>query len=402
MFAARLHPVMNRSGQVAGPCGTAAPGGVIAKAADGIRRLHDSATTDITQPRAAGPHADRRCHRRLYHPADGAPGPGGWATTNHTAITKQFLPLGHSATRPLGHFPKATWPLDHFRFAFTIVELLVVLSLMGILVTLAWPTLQNLTGSNRLESAVGSVSVAAKAMRNLATRPFPSAADEVTNAAYDGTAMVFIREPGTLDLRIRLTYNNQHAKRTSTGEFLESLIPARNGFTDLHGITDFGVPDPIRIPNGMAVAGIIAPTSTDPHLVDLPFALRFSFPTGQLLALTNTITANLDQLTYYDYRGKTVDVGGGRSYQAGNGLFTNDEGLFNVIGVVVYDIAKARTAGFFRNPIGSDPVRVPYQLLVNGSDEVTVTLAQLVNQADGRVIFFSRYSGAAVIEGAQR
>ena len=59
--ADRSGQVADRSGQVAEPCGTAASRGVIAKAADGIRRLHDSATADIIQPRAppppgAGPH----------------------------------------------------------------------------------------------------------------------------------------------------------------------------------------------------------------------------------------------------------------------------------------------------------------------------------------------------------
>ncbi len=402
MMRARLHPA--RSGQVA-----QWPSGQVQNTKPRTSRLRRGLGYLTNWP-SGQVQAIRNDDAEGFSPglftSDQSPTPSG---PEGLGVISPTPSLGHSATRPLDHFGAS---FGHFRFAFTIVELLVVLALMAVLVTLAWPTLRNLTGSNRIESAVNSVSVAAKAMRTLAPRPFLSASEEVTNAAYDGTAMVFIREPGTLDLRIRLTYNNQHAQRSVGAiRFLESMLPGppdygpRNGFTDLHGFTDFGVPDPIRIPNGMAVAGIIAPTTATPHLADLPFAVRYSYPNGHLLALSPdapTGATGTDQRTYYDYLGKTVNVGGGRSYQLPDGFFNNNEALTNAIGVVVYDMAKARAAGLFRDPANNDPIRVPYQLLVNGSDEVTVTLEQLVSDADGRVIFFSRYSGAAVMEGAQR
>ena len=125
-----------------------------------------------------------------------------------------------------------SYPSKTSRGAFTIIELLVVVSIMMALMALMFPYLRGMVRSIQLSSAFNTVSSTGDQARTYATQLQIADADRawprVPGADFTGVAMV-VSHTG----EIRLTWNNQFAKRTGlpSPSFLETAN--FNGYCNL-------------------------------------------------------------------------------------------------------------------------------------------------------------------------
>ncbi|MEM9916078.1 MAG: prepilin-type N-terminal cleavage/methylation domain-containing protein [Planctomycetota bacterium] len=167
------------------------------------------------------------------------------------------------------------------RRAFSIIELLVVISIIALLTAISFPFLKNSLQSTAVNAAAGQVSNALSAARVYATRdtPFISAkrvgstlrTAQDNGDGYSGTIVLFAP-----DNSLRIMENDQNAYDpsnlgTSDG-WLELQVPALNGYTPLAEFED------IRYPGRVQMLGIVR-TGVGPYDVQLlppPFAIRFN------------------------------------------------------------------------------------------------------------------------------
>lgn len=170
----------------------------------------------------------------------------------------------------------------HFRDprGFSLIELLVVISLISIMVGLSFPTLSALREGNKIAAATNTVSVAVDAARFLAITSNDFTLTGLPGGypgSYDGSAIIF-----TPSGECRLVVNDQ-AAQNGAGRFYElydqdptypSFPEKRNAFKDVPGR------DYIIMPPGTDVAGMRRNgpvTATDPGIVFIapPFAVMF-------------------------------------------------------------------------------------------------------------------------------
>ena len=184
------------------------------------------------------------------------------------------------------------------RKAFTLIEMLVVISIVGILVGIAIPVIGRMSDSNQMSSGVNTVSLAAETTRRLAESRnydvgFP------LNAEYDGAAMI-IAPSG----EIRLTINHLTAQRPGgayTEEQTQGTLPPGsrpwNAYRDAAGF------DYIQLPGGVDIYGINR-AGAGVVFMPPPFAVRFD-QSGRLISGSSLQQASppgsVDRLVFYDH-----------------------------------------------------------------------------------------------------
>lgn len=184
-------------------------------------------------------------------------------------------------TRTAHRRPSRGRPTRPRRAAFSIIELLVVISIIALLSAISFPFLKNSLQSTAVNAAAGQVSNSLSAARVYATRdqPFISAkrvgstlrTAQDNGDGYSGTIVLF-----GPDNSLRVMANDQNAYdpvnlATSAG-WLELQVPPLNGYTPIPDFED------IRYPGRVQMLGIVR-TGNGPYDVQLlppPFAIRFA------------------------------------------------------------------------------------------------------------------------------
>ncbi len=167
------------------------------------------------------------------------------------------------------------------RAAFSLIELIVVISLISLLLVISFPFLKTTLQSTAVNAAAGQVSNSLSAARVYATRNKSFVAARRVGATlrtssgngdgYSGTIVLFAP-----DNSLRVMENDQNAYDpanlvTSAG-WLELQVPPLNGYTPVPDLED------IRYPGRVQMLGIVR-TGNGPYdiqLVPPPFAIRFN------------------------------------------------------------------------------------------------------------------------------
>lgn len=181
--------------------------------------------------------------------------------------------------------------------AFSLIELLVTISIIAAMVGLSFPLIGAMRDAGRVASATNTVSVAVDAARFLAVTENGFSIGTLPGGqtgTYDGTAIVF-----TPSGECRLVVNEQQAYSTG-GTSLEVGYTGvtRNGYIDVEGR------DYIIMPSGSAVAGMRR-TGSAADVSGLtfyapPFAMAFD-ENGKLVAKSTSGT--VDGNVYYNSDG---------------------------------------------------------------------------------------------------
>ncbi len=277
---------------------------------------------------------------------------------------------------------------------FSIVELLVSISIIGLIIGIAFPVISVLTTSSRVEAGLNIVGMAsdvarqwvqAEAWANDASTD-PSSA---VNEEYSGTAAIYCPTG-----EIRIVVNDRNAKDGSV--FLEDQPNEQNGYKDLSKV------DYIRIPNGVGIAGVYKdPGSGNVRFIAPPFAIAFN---------------ELGQLNYGDTSGYIyydADTVGGYNTATSGRRPTN----YNPFTWRGYDSATNATpmSGSLKKELPFEAIECVSGVVVYSADEFdesgfdfagggSVTLASNEGQwlsENGRTIFFSPHTGTALTDEKQ-
>lgn len=162
------------------------------------------------------------------------------------------------------------------RRAFTLIEMLVVVSIIVILAGITFPVIGALSDGSRESSAINAISAAVDTARNFATRGSVPGFDDVNGdgtggdlsrgAGYSGAAIVFT--PGG---ELRITENDPSAQQGSN--YLELELFNNNGTHN--GYRDVSGRDYVLLPDRIGVAGMRRTSSTALEYFPPPFAMRF-------------------------------------------------------------------------------------------------------------------------------
>ena len=211
------------------------------------------------------------------------------------------------------------------RIGFSLIELLVVISLLALLLTITFPFLNNTLQNTAVSNAQGQVSNALSAARVYATRSVPFvAARQINNTlrtaddngdGYSGAIALFAP-----DNTIRILQNDQNAydpsNLSSSGGWLELSVPPLNGYAPIPDLED------VSYPSRVQMLGIVR-VGDGPYevrLVPPPFAIRFSnegtIAQGQddndPRVLFTGSPADWDRLVYVSATGDTDTIGTGQ------------------------------------------------------------------------------------------
>ncbi|MEM6260087.1 MAG: prepilin-type N-terminal cleavage/methylation domain-containing protein [Planctomycetota bacterium] len=272
---------------------------------------------------------------------------------------------------------------------FSIIELMVSVSIVVLLIGISYPFLNALNRGSRVEAGLNIVGMSADVARQWVQ--FRSWANDgstdgnisALNEAYSGTAAIYCPTG-----EVRLVFNFRNAR--NGGAFLEdnTTIYNLNGYQDMPGV------DYIRIPDGVGIVGIKR-TGTAGNAVDFiapPFAIAFN-ELGQLSFGDGNgeihydgdgdgdyeIAADRNSLANYDPADWTSD----NAPVSPDGLTLElpFEAIECVPGVVVFNLDDYTEAGF--DFAGGGDVTL-------NSDE-----GQWLRD-NGRTVFFSPLTGAAL------
>ncbi|MEX2216405.1 MAG: prepilin-type N-terminal cleavage/methylation domain-containing protein [Phycisphaeraceae bacterium] len=273
---------------------------------------------------------------------------------------------------------------------FSIIELMVVVSLIALLLGFSVPLVFKIDELSRDRSGVNSFGVGVTAARAYASRRIADN-DSVPGAEYSGAALLVTN------------FNEMRVVDDVQNDALEGQNPSKSEFQDVQRM------EPIILPRGTGVAGIIraAPFGADVRLIPPPFAIRFNRH-GQLVA---GATDDVSNVIYYDgnYDGN-IDPAKTRISTAYDPV-ANDPDLANVsglfvatrnqyqlpidviecvVGVVVYSKADFEDAGGKFNAQGGGTTPS-----LGCKDGTCGNIAEWMFD-NGTVLFFSRNTGAII------
>jgi prepilin-type N-terminal cleavage/methylation domain-containing protein len=293
--------------------------------------------------------------------------------------------------------------------AFTLVELLVTLGIIGVLVGLSFPFLRAMVRDSGAAMAANNITTAVAGARAYATRDFtqefnrsifeegePVRTLQANGVGYAGAAVIVT--PAN-DLRI---VRNVAGARDVGGSIMGLGTPIRAGYGHIDRVDD------IRLPGNVVVLGIFRDADNgDLQLYPPPFAISFN-ARGTLVARHGDggVPRRSDGHVYYSGQGNYIDDDPSQpviditqdrewfdntprnlsEYQRGTTRVADDgrtelpwSKLEPVVGVIIFDRNNA--------PDPYDPDEVgPYV----GADAEAL-LNHAVNT--GRVLFFNRYTG---------
>jgi prepilin-type N-terminal cleavage/methylation domain-containing protein len=269
---------------------------------------------------------------------------------------------------------------------FSIIELMVSVSIIALLIAIAFPTISALTGSSRVEAGLNVAGMSADVARQWVQAERwanDGSTTQPTLEEYSGTAALFSPTG-----EIRIVKNDRNA-RDAGGAYLEDdAAPQRNGYRDLDQV------DYIQIPRGVGIAGIFKDPNNGGRVAFLapPFAIAFN-ELGQLSF------GDGNGLIYYNSDGVTparYNTGQDRPNGYNPSEWVSDaerfapdnftlllpfEAIECVPGVIVYDADEFEAAGLTFDGGGA---------AVRGSDEANWL------EDNGRTIFFSPHTGVAL------
>jgi prepilin-type N-terminal cleavage/methylation domain-containing protein len=165
---------------------------------------------------------------------------------------------------------------------FSLIELLVVISMLGILVAISFPFLSSTLQNNAINAAQGQVSNALSAARVYATQNKPFVAARTVGSSlrnsddngdgYSGAIALFAP-----DNTIRIMANDENAyddtgALTTSAGWLELQVPPLNGYAPIDDFED------ITFPTRVQALGLVrtGPNPYDVQLVPPPFAIRMA------------------------------------------------------------------------------------------------------------------------------
>lgn len=246
--------------------------------------------------------------------------------------------------------------------AFTIIELLVAISIIAILIGILFAGFSAMGVQTREAAAVNSVGVAVAVARVHATRDkskvdltSESPPGVQTEVKFAGAAVIF--SPSG---EMRIVEHDPRA-RLPAGGYLADQSPPRIGFRDVSEI------EPVTIPSQIRIQGIGRSGGFD--LLDPPFAIRFDRHGKMIVATDSTPSTNtMDRYVVYDgnHNGRYDDASGRGSYSLAD---------FNA--TTAWDLNARKH-------------RLPFERL---ECAVGVRITDLVS-GQSRDLYFSRYTGA--------
>ncbi|MEM1444627.1 MAG: prepilin-type N-terminal cleavage/methylation domain-containing protein [Planctomycetota bacterium] len=158
------------------------------------------------------------------------------------------------------------------RNAFTLIELIVVISIITLLVVLSFPYIRGMLRSSSEQMAANSISNAVQAARAYSTRyrpfiaPFQGRTSEDDGDGYSGAAVIV-----TSANELRVSENDELAE--NNGIRLE--VPGF-GSAIFNGYKPIGDLDDLLLPRNVAVLGIRRTAANEIELLPPPFAVAFS------------------------------------------------------------------------------------------------------------------------------
>lgn len=164
---------------------------------------------------------------------------------------------------------------------FSIIELMVSVSIIVLLIGISYPFLSALSSGSRVEAGLNIVGMSADVARQWVQ--FQSWANdgsttEPTRESYSGTAAIYCP---TGEIRLvrnqRLARANAASGFSGANNYFEDQSPERNAYEDMPNV------DYIRIPDGVGIVGIerTGTGDDDVRLIAPPFAIAFN-ELGQL------------------------------------------------------------------------------------------------------------------------
>lgn len=274
---------------------------------------------------------------------------------------------------------------------FTLIEMLVVLSIMAIIAGMLWPVAGAIQRATSTASSSHTVAVAVETARFIdqedAVPDAGSATDSSGNSytkRWAGTAALF-----TASGQIRFVECNQNATDASGANLQDFNLLGNHVY---YGYSDVSGRDYVTLPSGRGIVGIIRTGggTNGLHLITPPFAVRFD-KAGQLVSGTTGsdlvfYDGDFNVNGYYDIATNRQNTyGGGKTYPtksslwvpANSGYRTAFNSIETVIGVVLFD------------PTGIN-------LSDTDNNGYLSSTQQSAIMSKGKVLLFNRYTGASI------
>lgn len=296
----------------------------------------------------------------------------------------QFAPPQTRRLKPAAPPLHPTPNPRHPTCAFSLIELLVVISIITLLLLITFPALNVMQESTSLSSAVNSIGTAVNTTRLYAARNIQFTRDEwpgdtydTYTGHYDGCALVFMPYESDSDdddfvvdqpeeeveyIQMILVQNDENLMYDSDTPFelryVDDPDDTENAYSRISDI------DPIQLPPRIGVLGISRGSSGTEYLAP-PFAIHFDengiLVPGRVLS-DNGVHYNMDQDNDITVGDETSDA------------------MHAVIGVIVFDRQSF---------IAANSEISPDQQVTN-SDAISWL------QENGEIVLFSRYTGTPI------
>lgn len=261
--------------------------------------------------------------------------------------------------------------------AFTLIELLTVVAIIGIVIAVGLPMLGSMQRSSAHTAAIDTVSTAASAGRAFAMRPIEfidNIPGNNTAGVYSGAGAVFLYDKEHERYQIRLVENIQTIRNSTT--YLE--ISGEEGFSNLSGF------DPIVIPGTIGIAGIYRGTSGVEYISPYDPNTANQTDDREIMIWFNAqgvLQCRNPSDVFYDDDGDGVV-----NTTSSSSTF---DGVEAVPGVMVFDRKQ------FTSVTG---IPTPYDWDSLSTSEKTKVTDFMEDPNNTTAVFFSRYSGAAIRE----